>query len=129
ADLYRPIVDSFGMDIADIPAAVAARFEKSWADRMESLLASRPSLALLSWFPDRWRRIARAALNTARETPAATHGPPAASVEMTLLQQCSYKLPHTKARRILRYAPPVDFAEASRRTVGWLQFAGFPVRA
>jgi nucleoside-diphosphate-sugar epimerase len=46
---------------------------------------------------------------------------------MALLHKCSYKLPDKKARKILGYQPVVSFAEASRRTVGWLKFAGFPV--
>lgn len=129
AELYRPIVESFGMDISEIPAAVPTNGQTSWTERVERILASKPSLAVLAWFPDRWRRIARAALNAALETPDAARIALVASREMTLLQQCSYKLPHTKAQRILRYDPPVDFDEASRRTVGWLSFAGFPVRS
>jgi nucleoside-diphosphate-sugar epimerase len=52
---------------------------------------------------------------------------PIASLEMALLHQCQYKLPDTKARKVLGYQPGVSFAEAGRRTVGWLAFAGYPV--
>ena len=128
AEFYQPITDAFGIDIADVPAAAPATVKKHWTDRLETVLASKPSLAVLSRFPDRWRRAARAALDVALEAPPPTLDPPVASLETTLLQQCNYKLPNTKARHILHYAPPVDFAEASQRTVGWLQFAGFPVR-
>jgi hypothetical protein len=46
---------------------------------------------------------------------------------MSLLHQCQYKLPDAKARKVLGYSPSVSFAEGSRRTVGWLAFAGYPV--
>jgi 2-alkyl-3-oxoalkanoate reductase len=52
---------------------------------------------------------------------------PTASLEMTLLYQCQYKLPDTKARKMLSYQPVVSFQEATRRTIGWLAFAGYPV--
>jgi hypothetical protein len=47
---------------------------------------------------------------------------------MALLQRCRYKLPSAKAARVLGYRPSVAFDEACRRSVGWLEFAGYPVR-
>jgi len=52
---------------------------------------------------------------------------PKSSLEMHLLGTCAYKLPDNKARAMLGYAPPVSFDEGMRRTIGWLQFAGYPV--
>ena len=46
---------------------------------------------------------------------------------MSLLYRCSWKLPDTRARQRLGYRPVVSFAEGCRRTIGWLEFAGFPV--
>jgi nucleoside-diphosphate-sugar epimerase len=48
---------------------------------------------------------------------------------MTLLHGCTHRLPWTKAERELGYHPPVDFATAVARTIAWLAFAGYPVRA
>jgi nucleoside-diphosphate-sugar epimerase len=52
---------------------------------------------------------------------------PVVTREMGMLQQCRYKLPNAKAERLLGYTPPVSFREGCRRSVGWLQFAGYPV--
>ncbi len=128
SDFYRPVAEALGFTLQALPEAVPAETYRTWPDRVESVLGSKPSLAVLSVFPDRWRRAARAALNTLWNDSPPVDAPPRASLEMTLLQQCRYKLPHTKAERILNYVPPVDFREASRRTVGWLRFAGFPVQ-
>ena len=49
------------------------------------------------------------------------------ALETSILQTCSYRFPTAKARRMLGFAPPVTFDEASRRTVAWLGFAGAPV--
>jgi hypothetical protein len=49
------------------------------------------------------------------------------SLEMSILQQCEYKLPNTKAERLLNYTPPIAFTEGMRRSVSWLAFAGYPV--
>jgi nucleoside-diphosphate-sugar epimerase len=53
--------------------------------------------------------------------------PPEVSQETSLLQQCVYKLPNSKAERVLGYVPPVPFVEGMRRSVAWLKFAGYPV--
>ena len=47
----------------------------------------------------------------------------------SILQTCGYRFPTTKARRLLGFEPPISFDEASRRTVAWLGFAGYPVAA
>ena len=47
---------------------------------------------------------------------------------MSLLQSCRYKLPYAKAERLLGYAPRVSFVDGMWRTIGWMEFAGYPVR-
>jgi 2-alkyl-3-oxoalkanoate reductase len=54
---------------------------------------------------------------------------PQATLEMSLLHTCRYKLPDGKARALLGYEPLITFPEASRRTIAWLAFAGYPVRS
>jgi dTDP-D-glucose 4,6-dehydratase len=46
---------------------------------------------------------------------------------MSLLQTCRYKLPYEKAERLLGYQPSVSFEDGIRRTIGWMEFAGYPV--
>jgi hypothetical protein len=46
---------------------------------------------------------------------------------MALLYQCQYKLPFEKAEKMLGYKPIVSFQEGCRRSVAWMEFAGYPV--
>jgi nucleoside-diphosphate-sugar epimerase len=65
-------------------------------------------------------RLAEEPLHDALRRPA---------LETSILQTCGYRFPTAKARRMLGFAPPVAFDEACRRTVAWLEFAGYPVAA
>lgn len=106
--------------------AVARERESRWA-----ALTLHPAYARLSGLvPERAKRLAKAA---AGAWPAPPRGPgawraagvaeaPMLSAEMTLLQQCGWKLPHAKAATRLGYAPPVPFAEGLRRSLVWLDF-------
>jgi nucleoside-diphosphate-sugar epimerase len=44
---------------------------------------------------------------------------------MNYLQQATYKLPNTKASRMLNYKPEVTFDEGMARSIKWLNFAGY----
>ena len=47
------------------------------------------------------------------------------SLEMNALQQCQWRLPHKRAAEELGYRAPVSFEEGMRRSLAWLDFAGF----
>jgi 2-alkyl-3-oxoalkanoate reductase len=47
------------------------------------------------------------------------------SLEMNALQQCQWHLPHKRAAEELGYRAPVSFEEGMRRSLAWLDFAGF----
>ena len=47
------------------------------------------------------------------------------SSEMNALQQCQWRLPHKRAAEELGYRAPVSFEEGMRRSLAWLDFAGF----
>ncbi len=47
------------------------------------------------------------------------------SLEMNALQQCQWRLPHKQAAVELGYRAPVSFEEGMRRSLAWLNFAGF----
>ncbi|HSL46404.1 MAG TPA: NAD-dependent epimerase/dehydratase family protein [Anaerolineales bacterium] len=136
ADLYHPIAEALGYDLADVPEGQVSQAEQkpSWFERLEPIRVSRPVQGLLSIVPHRFRLAAFRAYETILEP---TRGPSAAaseskipplSLEMSLLYSCQYKLPHEKAARILGYQPPVSFQEGCRRTVAWLGFAEYPIK-
>jgi len=137
ADFYRPIAEGLGFELSKIPDVTYFPLTFRWEDRLETVLASKPSLAFLSLFPNKWRQAARAALSTLLKPPPSSPWTfptphqeslqPIATLEVAFLHQCQYKLPYEKARKILGYQPIVSFPEACRRSIAWLTFAGYPV--
>jgi nucleoside-diphosphate-sugar epimerase len=141
ADLYRPIANALGFDLADVPEAVYRPGRTRLVERVERLQQHKMFGPALAKIPKRLRRIAYAALVAQPE--GAQHGSPwthpdwspnkpaapQATLEMDLLGRCSHKLPYAKARALLGYEPIIGFEEGMRRTLGWLRFAGFPVGA
>ncbi len=122
-DLYRPIATALGIDVGDIPMLAASEVGSSMSLRRR--LRSSAT----------WRRLPapvqaglRAAYRAGRE-PASGPAPvtPAPTEEQRMLQTCSWALPWTRAQTALGYEPLVPFAEACRRSVAWLVFAGYPV--
>lgn len=129
ADLYRPIARAFGLDVRDIPVVTAsdARRPGSVRRRLRASAAWRrlpaPVRAGLR-AADQARRPSASDPTSGDEIPVPA---PTATVEQVLLQTCSYALPWTRARDELGYEPVVPFDEATRRSVAWLAFAGYPV--
>lgn len=136
-DLYLPIANSLGFELEKIPSAQYIPKKSLPIDQIENILASKPSLAFLSLFPDKWRQAARAALTSLSqlEPPSPWQLPTVqssslestTSLEIALLHQCQYKLPQNKALDLLGYEPVISLSEAWQRSVGWLKFAGYPV--
>jgi nucleoside-diphosphate-sugar epimerase len=136
-ELYRPIVDALGFTRDDLHH-VAPEWRPSprsdWWQRLNERKDTRTGRAVLDMIPARLRDAGYAGLRAWHDFGRAqAPGPPAprppeVSREMFMLQSCSYRLPSRKAVASLGYHPPVSFPEASRRTVGWLAFAGYPVR-
>lgn len=138
-DFYHPIAEALGFDLHKIPNATYRQTIKSKKERAKEILDSYPSRKILSLFPDKLVNATKAGVSALLASPQQhlsswtftklqeKSPQPVATLEMALLHQCQYKLAHTKARKILGYHPGVSFAEASRRTVGWLVFAGYPV--
>lgn len=133
ADLYRPVAEALGYDLAEIPEGVVSVERTAWFDRLEPVRASKPVQGFLSVFPHRLRLAAFLAYRTILQPQAVPSAPPEhprhdLSREMSMLYSCQYKLPCEKAARILGYRPLVPFQEACRRTAAWLAFAGYPVK-
>jgi 2-alkyl-3-oxoalkanoate reductase len=138
ADLYSPIAKSLGYDLADLPEGIVAaqdpKHKLSRIERLEPIRVSKPVQGLLSLLPHKFRLAAYRAYETILESPPdGSPGVPAGvqpviTGEMAMLYSCQYKLPHTKATRILGFQPPVSFQDAIQRTAAWLSFAGYPVK-
>lgn len=142
ADFYRPIAEALGFDLNQVPHVtytppVPTQTHK---EQLKAILASPPSQVLWSLFPYKLRKAALVAFYKLRVSPPPRPSPwafpklqqksppqPVATLEMALLHQCQYKLPDTKARKMLGYKPIVSFPEACRRSIGWLAFADYPV--
>jgi nucleoside-diphosphate-sugar epimerase len=133
ADVYRPIADALGDDLAQVPEAIVPQFKPGLGQRFDAIRSSGMVQGLLGYFPMKWRRLASAAIVRLREGEAGSPWrmpnaiAPMANKEMTELYQCRYKMPHQKATRLLGYEPPISFEEGCRRTIGWMGFAGYPV--
>ncbi len=136
ADLYRPIAAALGYDLAAVPNVAPASGDRDWWGRFNAVRETAAWRTLLPAFPLRLRAAAYASVaawhDHERRGPspweAAPTTRPSPTLEMTLLHRCREKLPFAKAVAGLGYRPRVSFEEACRRSVGWLRFAGYPVR-
>lgn len=131
ADFYRAVADALGVDLGKVARVASPAFKKNWHDSLGNALSSAPVRAILPLIPKKLKDAVKAAVRSLAEPPSSPWtlpGPPAPCVTrmMALLQQCHYKLPYDKARRLLGYEPSFSFAEGMRRSIGWLQFAGYP---
>ena len=138
ADFYRPIAAALGYDLASVPSVSERDGGGDWWERFNAARETSAGRAALSLFPMRLRAAAYAALGAWHahdRRGSRDHRAPAGAVaptptrEMALLHRCRSKLPFAKAAARLQYRPLVSFEEACRRSVSWLRFAGYPVRA
>jgi nucleoside-diphosphate-sugar epimerase len=139
ADIYHPIAKALGYQLTDVPEGVVSerdtRHTLSWFERLEPIRGSKPVQGILSIVPHRIRVAAHRAYETIFQPPGDStpilpeRAQPIISREMAMLYSCRYKLPHSKGTRLLGYQPPVAFPEAVRRSVAWLAFAGYPIKA
>lgn len=140
ADFYRPIAEALGFDLSQVPHVTYTPPIPTRKERLKAVLASPPLQVLWSLFPYKLRKAALVAFYKLRVSPPPRPSPwafpklqqksppqPVATLEMALLHQCQYKLPDTKARKMLGYEPIVSFPEACRRSIAWLAFTGYPV--
>ena len=122
ADVYRPIANALGFDPLQLPNVDHVPPRLNLRELAVAIESSRTGRAIASLVPKKVRRGIRAAIApVARVAPS-----PSVTLEMSLLYRCAWRLPDTRARQFMGYRPVVSFAEACRRTVGWLEFAGFP---
>lgn len=128
-ELYEQTAERMGLRRDAIQHIPVPNFPgRTTLDRLDSLRASPTAQRLIAKIPDQLKSVAKGALKGTR--PPVLQNPwqvpitrgPAPSREMVLLQKCEYRLPDSKARRLLRYKPPVSFSEGLDRTLSWLRW-------
>jgi nucleoside-diphosphate-sugar epimerase len=134
AEFYQPFAEALGYDLSDVHRVAPISSVLTWRDRLEAIRICRPVRMILSYLPHRATLALSAALRACIDSPPVSSPwevpevpVPQATLEMSLLHQCGYKLPSDKAKKRLGYEPIVSFAEGCRRTIAWLAFVGYPV--
>jgi len=135
-DFYKPIVEACGADIGAIHHVAPPEFRQSWKDRLriDSLRGSplvRMAKPLAPRVAIRMTKAAMEALPAPAEPspwPSDRKPRPNITREMAALQQCDWQMPCAKAEKILGYQPLTTFTEGMARSIGWLKFAGNPVK-
>jgi nucleoside-diphosphate-sugar epimerase len=133
---YEEIAIALGANVDSIPEIRNLKFPPTWFSRLLAYVRDiendryrNRTLRLMGLverrlFPSSWETSSAADNGLARALPPTTYQ---VTENMALLHRCQYKLPHGKARRLLGYMPLVSFEEGIRRSIGWLEFAGYPV--
>jgi nucleoside-diphosphate-sugar epimerase len=138
ADFYRPVLSAFGATFEDVhfindPPVFNVSVRERMRQRVQEVAETRTILRVKPFVPPQLKKIYKTALHLALPSndvvPDSWAPPeqkrPNVTLEMSLLQQCAYKLPNAKAERVLRYYPTVSFAEGISKSVKWLEFAGY----
>jgi nucleoside-diphosphate-sugar epimerase len=133
-DFYQQLAVGLDRDLSRVHRLGPPQFVHGLGDTLNDLRASQPVQALLPLVPTPLKEGVKGAIKavTAPPRPSPWSLPvkpgPQVTEEFAALHQCSVQLPWTKAATILGYQPTFSFAEAMRRSVGWLAFAGYPVQ-
>lgn len=131
---YEPIARALGVDPATIPIVDRLPdFRPRLRDRVRALKSTGPVQFGLRCTPPGLKRSVKAAIagwrgaNTAPAAAAAASAPQP-TLEMALLHRCQWQLSSAKAAGAFGYEPVVSVADGLRRSIAWLEFAGYPVQ-
>ncbi|MBW4691733.1 MAG: NAD(P)H-binding protein [Lyngbya sp. HA4199-MV5] len=127
-DFYQPFAEYLGIDLTQIPLLNAPQFTHSWKQQaLGSVWNSAVMQKLIASIPSDFKQATKQTLSKQRpqsdELMAVTsilERQPVVTEMMAILQQSQYKLPFTKAEKILGYKPIVSFHEGCRRSIEWL---------
>ena len=131
---YQRIADALGVDMATVRSIEPPNFPRPLKERVGAITSLPVTQKILPLIPGKVKRLAKVLLANWHEAPAGNAWSlPAATgcattEELTLLQQCQWRLPLQKAQTVLGYQPEVSFDEAMRRSLAWLKFTGSPVQ-
>jgi nucleoside-diphosphate-sugar epimerase len=130
-DFLTPIARHLGRDASAFAELPVPFFPPERESRLAALTLTPAYGRIGRVMPDRAKRLIKSVLRAWPQPPSApsawtlragTPGP-RLTHELALLQQCRWKLPHTRATRRLGYVPPVTFADGLARSLAWLDFA------
>jgi len=128
-DLYQRAAAALGIDASSIHRIESpAPPRRTWMDRMEGIRTLPRVQRVIARIPGRLKGAAKGALRgfAPAQAPSPWRFPPrkrpVPTREMVLLQQCDYRLPGDKARRLLGYEPVVSFDEGFQRTFDWIKW-------
>jgi nucleoside-diphosphate-sugar epimerase len=133
-EFYEPILEACGVTLRDVHHVEAPEFRRSWKDQLARLRNSSFVQITKPLAPSVAIRMGKAALEAlpAPSPPSPWPGvekpTPRVTAELAALQQCSWQMPCAKAEKLLGYKPNISFAEGMKRSIGWLKFAGYPVK-
>jgi nucleoside-diphosphate-sugar epimerase len=134
-EFYQRIAAGLGADLSRVARVTAPHFEHGLREKLDGLRGSKPVQAVLPIFPAKLKEAVKGAIKAATAPPWPSQwelpGKPGPQVteEMTALHLCSVQLPWTKAAKMLGYEPKVSFPTGMQRSLGWLKFAGYPVKS
>ena len=130
---FTPFAEAVGKRIQDVPTVPRVAQPSSRPDYLSALRSSRAApLAkrILGQRTFTFLRGGRTALLVPPEPSAfiPRHTESAApTFEVSELQTCMEPISDARTREQLDYQPRVTIAEGTRRTIAWLEFAGYPV--
>jgi nucleoside-diphosphate-sugar epimerase len=144
-EFYTQLAQALGVDPITISRLDMPEFKRTWRDYVQDFRAATPVQAILPYIPEGFKSIARAKLlslghrvaypssfadssdivdaNLIKDQPVV----PTVSQEMSLLHLSTYKLPHSKAEKLLSYKPVYSFNQGMQKSIAWLSFAGYPI--
>ena len=130
---YQCIADALGVSMETVRSIAPPSFPRPFKERVGAVTSLPVTQKILPLIPGKLKRLGKVVLANWQEAPAANAwrlpSPTACATteELSLLQQCAWRLPMQKARSVLGYQPGVSFDEAMRRSLAWLKFTGCPV--
>jgi nucleoside-diphosphate-sugar epimerase len=125
-EFHRRVAEPLGIALDDIPVLRFAPARPSLGDRVRALPQAPPVRAAIDRLPHPVREGLSAAWGATVTRPPAPPSGPRADLETALLHRAAHAPGWARARDLLGYAPRIAPAEAWRRTVAWLGFAGYP---
>jgi nucleoside-diphosphate-sugar epimerase len=133
-DFYKPILEACGTEPGDVHEAEAPAFRPSWQDHLGRWRGSPLLQKIKPLVPPLAIRVGKAALQAVPAPSPVSPWPdsrkplPHVTAEMAALQQCTWRMPCAKAEKMLGYQPKTSFSEGMKRSIGWLKFAGYPLK-